>query len=722
MAEQQDELATSEKLADDDFKSMSEDEIGSLLRAAWEYEEHEPLEILGRITRTITKLGKTIYLLTDLRNPKNGAVLRNPYERPGLRQGVFVHRSDAERLSVSLSEEPWVKAQAILSPQEERDRQGNPFALTAVAGTLRAFAALPEDWSVETLHLDGKPYLENTVFSILRQQYSSKLEAERQMLEEKNREIARDIDLLEEASAALRSRVDAARTERDMLAADITAATGELRLAEHRYQSSVSALEGQLAQLRVFAEKRARELLALDLIDEASLQSLIGAPLAPVRIPGHDFDSVFGGDATQVVQYVQAYLHNKGIFYSQALLADFLALLRTNDLIVLAGDSGSGKTNLVKSFAESIGGKAVVIPVKPNWSSSEDLLGYYNPIERRYLSTPFLQALLEAGRNPGIPYFICLDEMNLARVEYYFADFLSLLEERNQPPEIQLYASAEHAHALSEYKTFLSLVQKATFQQENEEPVSFIDLLKDKQMNEELRTLCGFGGDESLLKYHAHLRRSLGNIIDSPSTLRFPDNVRIIGAINVDDTTHYLSPKILDRAHIIRFESPLLQNWEAMERELVPFDLDLTQPVQMPVVQLGERAPYPPIDRDDALAKFIVTLTRDYLAELGIEVGLRTLRQATNYAGALKTLGGNDALIKNNFVVHKILPKLMFDGQKIGRSGRPRKDVLKQMRDYLANEFSKDGLGWRSAYCVEGLDRVLELAEANDGIVNYWAT
>ena len=721
IAAEQDAFATSEKLVEDDFKSMSDDEIGAVLRAAWEYEAHEPLEILGRITRTITKLGKTIYWLTDLRNPRNGAVLRNPYERPGLRQGVFVHRSDAERLAVTGSEEPWVKAQAALSPEDEREKQGNPFALTAVSGTLRSFAALPEDWPVETFQLEGKAYLENTVLSILRQQYSSKLEAERQVLEEKNREMARDIDQLEEASAELRSRVEAARTERDTLAADITAITGELRLAEQRYQASVSSLEGQLAQLRVFAEKRARELLALDLIDVASLQSLVGAPLEPVRMPGHDFDGVFGGDATYVAQYVQAYLHDKGIFYRQSLLADFLALLRTNDLIVLAGDSGAGKTNLVKSFAESIGGKAVIIPVKPNWSSSEDLLGYYNPIERRYLPTPFLQALVEAGRNPGIPYFICLDEMNLARVEYYFADFLSLLEERHQSPDIPLYANAEHSHALSEYKTFLSLVQKATGQQKGEEPVSFIDLLKDKQMNEELRALCGFGGDESLLKYHAYLRRSLGNIVDSPSTLRFPDNVRIIGAINVDDTTHYLSPKILDRAHIIRFESPLLQDWEAMERELVSFDIDLTQPLQLPMTHLGERAPYPPIDWGDDLAKFIVTLTRDYLAELGIEVGLRTLRQATNYANALKELGGNDALVKNNFVVHKILPKLMFDGQKIGRSGRPKKQVLKDMRDYLAGELDKDALRARSDYCVDGLDRVLELAEANDGIVNYWA-
>lgn len=122
---------------------MSDDAIGSLLRTSWEYEKQGPLEILGWISRTITKLGKTIYLLTDLRNPKNGAVLRNPYDRPGLRLGVFVRRSEVDRLSVTFAEDPWVKALAALSPQEEREKQGNSLALTAVSGTLRVPAALP---------------------------------------------------------------------------------------------------------------------------------------------------------------------------------------------------------------------------------------------------------------------------------------------------------------------------------------------------------------------------------------------------------------------------------------------------------------------------------------------------------------------------------------------------------------------------------------------------
>ena len=82
---------------------------------------------------------------------------------------------------------------------------------------------------------------------------------------------------------------------------------------------------------------------------------------------------------------LQVQLQKKGLLYTQALLRDFLALLRTRDLVVLAGDSGSGKTSLVRAVAEAIGGVCTVIPVKPNWTGPEDLLGYYNP-DRTQLS------------------------------------------------------------------------------------------------------------------------------------------------------------------------------------------------------------------------------------------------------------------------------------------------------------------------------------------------
>jgi 5-methylcytosine-specific restriction endonuclease McrBC GTP-binding regulatory subunit McrB len=70
------------------------------------------------------------------------------------------------------------------------------------------------------------------------------------------------------------------------------------------------------------------------------------------------------------------------------------------------------------------------IPVRPDWMDNKGLLGYYNLLDEKYYSTPFLRILLEAKDHPEKPYFIILDEMNLAKVEQYFSDFLSIMESR----------------------------------------------------------------------------------------------------------------------------------------------------------------------------------------------------------------------------------------------------------------------------------------------------
>lgn len=713
----------------DKLTDKSDDELMSLLRIAWGYDAQDPLELIGQITKSLNSAGAALYWLSDLRSVKDGSSLPNPYDFPVVRHRVFVSSWDVKNLPTSSPKRPWIKARVTLSPLKERKKHGNPFALTTVSGSLRLLSCLPDEWDIDIVNLNDRAYFEDTIVSMLRQQHIhvleqewQELETKKQTIEAKNQDLTGETEKLEKAASELNKYLQSEANKRDAIFSEITTAQDHLRSAQKKYNDEITIMDIQLNQLHAFIEKRAKNLLDLDLIDQASLNSLIGMPAHAMEVVGHSLENDLNGSPQKTVQYIQTYLYDKGIYYTQALISDFFALLRTNDLIILAGESGSGKTNLVKSFAKAIGGKSVVLPVKPNWSSSEDLLGYYNPIEKRYLPTPFLNALIEAGKNPDVPYLICLDEMNLARVEYYFADFLSLLEERNRPLEIHLYSSVEQAHTLSEYKIFLKLIDEAIAQSDGKTPIGFANLLKDDQVNQALHKMCGFHDGDSLLKYHAHLRRLLGNFIESPSEIRFPSNVRIIGAINVDDTTHYLSPKILDRAHIIRFDSPLLQDWDALEQEIVEFDLDLTKPLSISAVHLGERADYPKIDRSDELVKFIFSLTQVYLTELGVEVGLRTIRQATNYANELRKFGASEALIRNNFVIHKIFPKLMFDGQKAGRGGHPKIDILKNMRTYLANEITKNELVWNTEYCVDGLDRIIMLSNSNDSIVNYWST
>jgi MoxR-like ATPase len=128
-----------------------------------------------------------------------------------------------------------------------------------------------------------------------------------------------------------------------------------------------------------------------------------------------------------------------GIKIPAEVLERYHLSLRVRHFVILSGVSGTGKTWLAQAYAEAVGAKLCHVSVAPNWNTNEDLLGYYNPLQRLYVDTPFSLFLREAsaewskatgsGKSPK-PYHLLLDEMNLARVEYYFAQFLSVLESR----------------------------------------------------------------------------------------------------------------------------------------------------------------------------------------------------------------------------------------------------------------------------------------------------
>ncbi|MEL7566239.1 MAG: DUF3578 domain-containing protein [Dehalobacterium sp.] len=206
------------------------------------------------------------------------------------------------------------------------------------------------------------------------------------------------------------------------------------------------------------------------------------------------------------INQIHIFFESKGFVYDKSLLKNFYLALKAKPFVILAGTSGTGKSRLVRLFAEALNaspenGRFKLIAVRPDWSDSTDLLGYRD-LNGRFHPGPLTTFLNEARNNRALPYFLCLDEMNLARVEYYFSDVLSAMETRR----------------IDEDGNFRT------------------DILISSE---------SFAGDDEA-------RRKYGD-------LYLPDNVYIVGTVNMDETTFPFSKKVLDRANTIEFSQIDLQ-------------------------------------------------------------------------------------------------------------------------------------------------------------------
>lgn len=190
----------------------------------------------------------------------------------------------------------------------------------------------------------------------------------------------------------------------------------------------------------------------------------------------------------QIISKVSDYIAKAGFTYDPAMIANFYLCLKSKPFVILAGTSGTGKTKLARLFAEAIGADYMLVPVRPDWSDSSDLFGHTN-LQGEYVPGAIVDFVKKACANPEKPFILCLDEMNLARVEYYLSDFLSLIETRNR---------------------------------------------KENRIVTET------------IKLDPAAEREYGGIC-------LPDNLYVVGTVNMDETTFPFSKKVLDRANTIEF-------------------------------------------------------------------------------------------------------------------------------------------------------------------------
>jgi hypothetical protein len=307
---------------------------------------------------------------------------------------------------------------------------------------------------------------------------------------------------------------------------------------------------------------------------------------------------------------IGAYVANSSYVFSEQILANYHLSLLTKPFVILTGLSGTGKTLLTRLYADAVydieededNPYYAIVAVRPDWTDSRDLLGYYNPLTRTYEATPFLRFMLRAATDPGHRYYVCLDEMNLARVEYYFSDFLSALE-TGEPVDL-------HTHK-----------------------------------GQGIATIAGDEADVPL-KLPAEEIAPWGYVVEDvlyvPSRITIPDNLYISGTVNVDETTHTFSDKVLDRANSIEFSRVDLAAYERRYREDYPDRIDLLDEVMPLLRQLYQ-----------------------LLEPCYLHFGYRTLDEVLAYLWHNETLDESvrqpRAVALDNQVVQKILPKLRGD-------------------------------------------------------------
>lgn len=194
------------------------------------------------------------------------------------------------------------------------------------------------------------------------------------------------------------------------------------------------------------------------------------------------------------VEAIKAYIKARGFNYEGALVENFYLGLKTKPFVILAGTSGTGKTRLVRLFAEAIKAEYKLVSVRPDWSDSSDLFGHVD-LNQKFVPGAIIDFVKQAELNPTKPYFLCLDEMNLARVEYYMSDILSAIETRR-------------------YENGMIIT----------DPVI---------------SSANYGNDASAAGRY-------GKVI-------LPGNLYIVGTVNMDETTFPFSKKVLDRANTIEF-------------------------------------------------------------------------------------------------------------------------------------------------------------------------
>lgn len=375
----------------------------------------------------------------------------------------------------------------------------------------------------------------------------------------------------------------------------------------------------------------------------------------------------------------------------------FMTALRTKPFLLLAGISGTGKSQKVQELAfmscpESLQdptsttpGNYCLVEVKPNWHDSTELLGYYSALSRKYELTKFIRFVYKAIHNSEYPFFLCLDEMNLAPVEQYFAEYLSVLETRKKT---------------SQGIKAQPLLPKEVF--------SNCELTGKEPIYKNGYTL---DGDDYQVKplYSSEDAEIISYLKENG--LELPNNLFVIGTVNMDDTTHQFSRKVIDRAFTIEMNGGKMADmFTDKSKSILEYRND---PVKLDAFRAEFVKAYEVLE-DERFAKYAEIISSKVPAILGNSDGseknndsingilndtpfrvsyrvqnelvlyLSVLIQNADFPENIDNLIGEATLA---ILLEKVLPRIQGE-QKQLETQNGKSNVLKDLTKYVSNHFA----------------------------------
>ena len=376
----------------------------------------------------------------------------------------------------------------------------------------------------------------------------------------------------------------------------------------------------------------------------------------------------------------------------------YLTALRTKPFVLLAGISGTGKSRIVRELAKAsvtedlqrkYDPKSVasgfnryslhkpanfeLIQVKPNWHNSLEVVGYKSNIGgAHYEFTPFVEFVARAWKHQDVPFFLCLDEMNLAPVEQYFAEFLSAIESR----------SIENG----EYETDPIIKPFSEFGE---------DVCKD-MLNHLVGSVDAANVTPDSLE---------SKLVERFKTkgLTLPPNLLVLGTVNMDDTTFSFSRKVLDRAMSIVMNDVDYDSFfsGASENTIAEMDDDMRKwLIDRPIRGLDVAKQ----DDSDAVKAYLNDINT-VLDNSPFKLGYRAANEALLYVSAAQELdsGANISAALDEFTLMKILSRIEGDKRSIG-------NLLEKLKTVITDAYPKSN------------DKLQKMAEilADKQFVSYW--